>query len=532
MSRTFVCTCVAGWRNTNGRQDCAINIDECASYPCQNGGSCVDLVDAYVCACISGFHDAVRNGVTHPGCEDRDVPCALSEDHCSSHSQCRHDAPGVYHCECHPGYSSDYSVRQCSMANYPCTAASTDAGGDMMNVDGGGACLEIDECHSSPCENSWTTSSGSIVVANTYSCNDFLGFYTCTCQQGYAGYNCDVHVDACISHPCQNGATCITLVSQSKYRCTCTLGFGGVNCDVAELEVVELANGNGVRAMCFPVPHCAEFVSVAPEAILSGCLGGGTLGSACVVDCMQGYVATHSTPGSCILSLDGKSAEYVGQSVTCEPEASTDGSFSHNYCVVEADQIISRDCCDGLTAAACAVRPPSISNCTITCAEAWLPLWGGCEQHLADFTVLSTSCEATAENILSGAPPSLTIAGLTCHSLANGLYEQRVHTVSAKPAWSRTLPDGQRTVLFFRETPDRWCLAQTSASDSGFDPATSHCFGSFDSYADLPPWHASTWNEECAGRSVDANLNIDPGYTQVRCQQAFAAKLTELRRLC
>ena len=32
-----------------------LDIDECISVPCQNGGTCVDEVDRYSCACSSGF---------------------------------------------------------------------------------------------------------------------------------------------------------------------------------------------------------------------------------------------------------------------------------------------------------------------------------------------------------------------------------------------------------------------------------------------------------------------------------------------
>ena len=31
------------------------DIDECASNPCQNGGTCVDDVDAYWCVCMPGY---------------------------------------------------------------------------------------------------------------------------------------------------------------------------------------------------------------------------------------------------------------------------------------------------------------------------------------------------------------------------------------------------------------------------------------------------------------------------------------------
>ena len=31
--------------------------DECADNPCENNGTCVDLVNAYECICLAGFND-------------------------------------------------------------------------------------------------------------------------------------------------------------------------------------------------------------------------------------------------------------------------------------------------------------------------------------------------------------------------------------------------------------------------------------------------------------------------------------------
>ena len=32
-----------------------LDIDECASAPCQNGGTCVDVINAYICNCAPGY---------------------------------------------------------------------------------------------------------------------------------------------------------------------------------------------------------------------------------------------------------------------------------------------------------------------------------------------------------------------------------------------------------------------------------------------------------------------------------------------
>ena len=33
------------------------DIDECASAPCQNGGTCVDKINSYLCQCAPGYTD-------------------------------------------------------------------------------------------------------------------------------------------------------------------------------------------------------------------------------------------------------------------------------------------------------------------------------------------------------------------------------------------------------------------------------------------------------------------------------------------
>jgi hypothetical protein len=165
------CTCALGYESASNGTNC-VDIDECASSPCYNNGTCTDSIsdpaipiDTYACTCVPGYRDLVRDGVAHPGCAVLIAPCALGEDGCSAHSTCFDDAPGVYHCECHFGYSSDSSVRNCSVGDYPCmhpipdypfiAASPTDAGGDLNDPNGGGACLEINECASSPCQHYW-----------------------------------------------------------------------------------------------------------------------------------------------------------------------------------------------------------------------------------------------------------------------------------------------------------------------------------------------------------------------------------------
>ena len=34
-----------------------VDIDDCQPEPCKNNGTCVDLVNAYACICVTGYND-------------------------------------------------------------------------------------------------------------------------------------------------------------------------------------------------------------------------------------------------------------------------------------------------------------------------------------------------------------------------------------------------------------------------------------------------------------------------------------------
>ena len=47
----FTCDCVPGYMGAT----CETNINECKDNPCQNGGNCIDLVNAFSCNCMARF---------------------------------------------------------------------------------------------------------------------------------------------------------------------------------------------------------------------------------------------------------------------------------------------------------------------------------------------------------------------------------------------------------------------------------------------------------------------------------------------
>lgn len=213
------CECADGWAGAG----CS-DVDECASQPCRNGGSCfhsadvqalegpahAQLADAWagrhVCACASGYAGA-------------ECQCL----HCGEHGTCQFDG----RCACEPGFvgaQCEINVDEC--ASKPCMNGAICNDQDLAyscscssGFSGENCEHDIDECGSSPCEPHGK-------------CTDSVSSYICSCEDGWSGENCS-EAPACISSPCQNGADCIDYASPSgefTYRCKCKAGWLGDQC--------------------------------------------------------------------------------------------------------------------------------------------------------------------------------------------------------------------------------------------------------------------------------------------------------------
>ncbi|XP_064792261.1 sushi, nidogen and EGF-like domain-containing protein 1 isoform X1 [Oncorhynchus masou masou] len=186
---SFSCSCLAGF---TGRW-CQIDIEECSSYPCQNGGTCSDRVNGFTCQCPPGFTGTVCQ-TDIDECKDR--PC-LNGALCVS---------GVdsFTCVCESGYS-----------------------GTLCETD-------MDECVSQPC-------------LNGGQCKDQVNSYNCTCPVAFTGTHCEtelvvVQVNSssapqtdnqtvsCKGDGCENRSTCEYL-GPGNHNCTCIQGFYGDNCE-------------------------------------------------------------------------------------------------------------------------------------------------------------------------------------------------------------------------------------------------------------------------------------------------------------
>lgn len=87
---------------------CEVNVDECESQPCQNGGHCEDATNSYTCRCTEPEHGDLPWGGRH---------CQIQLSGCVDH-QCQNGATCLpwlreeeeehgYSCSCPPGFYDD-----------------------------------------------------------------------------------------------------------------------------------------------------------------------------------------------------------------------------------------------------------------------------------------------------------------------------------------------------------------------------------------------------------------------------------------
>ncbi|XP_064476715.1 sushi, von Willebrand factor type A, EGF and pentraxin domain-containing protein 1-like [Ornithodoros turicata] len=190
-----------------------IEVNQCFSGPCQNGGTCQKTDFSFTCLCLAGFSGTY--------CERRVDPCLSNP--CYGQATCE-SKDGTYTCLCPHGYQG----KNCDEDVDECETDLCDNEGECVNVYGSFQCvcmpgfeglrceIDVDECFKFPCENGGT-------------CVNVPGNYRCTCSHGFTGRQCETALPFCESEPCQNGAECIE--EPSGFLCVCQPGYRGSLCE-------------------------------------------------------------------------------------------------------------------------------------------------------------------------------------------------------------------------------------------------------------------------------------------------------------
>ena len=203
---------------------------DCWSFPCWNGGACVDGQDAVTCICAEGYGG--------PDCkEDRDECTYLDEPDadgnglddlrkvCDDMATCKNEH-GTYTCTCNPGWEGDGYVADGVLTSivlpedqkHPWWITRPEAGEEDFDTYIQG-CQDIDACREPKCENGGT-------CLNTLG-GVGLDDFDCECADGptgskaWTGKTCTVDIDECAEglHDCDPMAECAN--TPGGFTCHC-----------------------------------------------------------------------------------------------------------------------------------------------------------------------------------------------------------------------------------------------------------------------------------------------------------------------
>ncbi|KAM4631317.1 fibulin-7 [Polymixia lowei] len=228
-SESRVCQESLTW---SGQQPTCRDINECASSPCLNGGTCVDEVNQFSCSCARGWSGATCQSplptffVTMTNTSAATTLPAATTGPFVRPSRCT-QVQGTTHCTCEPGY--------------------TISGRDSNT------CTDIDEC-----ELFHNGQNGRLCL---HSCVNTAGGYRCTCPTGY-----NVTRDG---RSCKDIDECATRQNDCSREQMCVNTYGGFQCvrvDCPRVRNATYVKTSPMRCERNPCPVDNKACSQAPNS--------------------------------------------------------------------------------------------------------------------------------------------------------------------------------------------------------------------------------------------------------------------------
>ncbi|CAG5134783.1 unnamed protein product [Candidula unifasciata] len=245
------CCCLPGYTGSL----CHIEILECESNPCLNGGVCSDEINAYTCDCRPGFSglnceevvvdnssEVSTTAIPDPS---RD-PCSSAP--CQNGGMCLQNGTSEFMCLCSGRYYGKICENYVSQfpSNFNCALGFY--GGNCSVI-----CLEDDSCGghffcdpntgAKICRSGWSGDfCNQRAVAHSLDpqcpivgagCLNGGSCFNqrCCCRAPYTGLLCQVEELPCNSSPCGEHGVCADLTS--GYVCHCAAGYTGKHCEVS-----------------------------------------------------------------------------------------------------------------------------------------------------------------------------------------------------------------------------------------------------------------------------------------------------------
>ncbi|XP_058537778.1 cubilin isoform X1 [Neofelis nebulosa] len=235
LHNSFVCICTSQWEGPL----CSVDVNECEIYSetplgCQNGSTCVNTAGSYRCLCSPETHG--------PQCASRYNDCEGGSKALCVHGICEdlvrvQAGEPMYSCICDVGWTSPpnssaclLDIDECSLQPAPCstlaqcfnTPGSFYCGACPTGWQGNGySCQDINECD---------INNGGCSVVPPVTCVNTFGSYHCqACPPGYQGNGrvCTL-VNVCLvdNGGCHPHASCSSVLG-SLPLCTCLPGYTG-----------------------------------------------------------------------------------------------------------------------------------------------------------------------------------------------------------------------------------------------------------------------------------------------------------------